>query len=115
MTSVIHRGHRPRRSGAENDRSADNDVYIFTSENLSNGRQAENFAHEAYGHAYFYELKQQGQDVNPNHQYEATMIEVNPNAESPLERYGLGRKDVNAPLVKQINAREKEAVQNSNN
>jgi hypothetical protein len=101
--------------GAENDRSPDNDVHVFTSDKLSPERQAENLSHEAYGHAYFYELKQQGQDVNPNHQYEATMIEVNPNADNVFDRYALGRKDVNTPLVNQIKAREKEAVQNFNN
>ena len=31
--------------------------------------QVMNTAHEAYGHAYFYDLKQQGQDVNVNHKY----------------------------------------------
>lgn len=31
--------------------------------------QATNTAYEAYGYAYFYELKQQGKDVNPFHKY----------------------------------------------
>jgi hypothetical protein len=98
--------------GAETDRSPDGDVYIYTSEFLSEERQAENTAHEGYGHAYFYELQQQGFDVNPYHQYEATMIEVDPDAENPLERFAIGRKDANTPLAEQIDAREQEAVRN---
>lgn len=101
--------------GAENDRSPDDDVYVYTSEFLSEERQAENTAHEGYGHAYFYELNKQGDtDANPNHQHEATLEEVNPDAESYFKRYAIGRRDANTRLDKQIKAREKEAVDNFN-
>jgi RHS repeat-associated protein len=58
--------------------SPDNDVYIITWNKLSEEKQVENTAHEAYGHAYFYELKQQGQNVNVNHTRTA---ELNENGE----------------------------------
>jgi hypothetical protein len=38
--------------GAKSDPSPDNNVYIITSSNLSEKSQAENTAHEGYGHAY---------------------------------------------------------------
>jgi len=98
--------------GADIDRSPDDDVYVYTSIFLSEEGQVKNIAHEGYGHAYFYELQQQGQNVNPNHQYEPTIVEVDPDAENPLDRYAIGRKDMNLRLVKQIEEREREAIQN---
>ena len=55
--------------GAESDPSPDGNVYIITNSFLSAEDQASNAAHEAYGHAYFYELQQQGHDLNPFHKY----------------------------------------------
>ncbi|MCX4333594.1 MAG: hypothetical protein OSJ55_01815 [Bacteroidales bacterium] len=55
--------------GAESDQSPDDNVYIITNSLLSPEGQATNTAYEAYGYAYFYELKQQGKDVNPFHKY----------------------------------------------
>ena len=52
---------------AENDLSPDNNVYILTHNGINAGHQVTNTAHEGYGHAYFYELKHQGFDVNPLH------------------------------------------------
>jgi hypothetical protein len=53
--------------GAEYDSSPDENVYIYTSAKLDDNQKAVNVSHEAYGHAYFYELLQQGENVNPNH------------------------------------------------
>ena len=55
--------------------SPDLDVHIVTWDQLDAVDQVKNLAHEAYGHAYFYELKQQGVDVNPYHTYENELDE----------------------------------------
>ncbi len=57
--------------GAESNPSPDDNVYIITDLLLSPEKQAMNTAHEAYGHAYFYELRQQGNNVNPFHQHKS--------------------------------------------
>ena len=97
---------------AEIDQSPDDNVYIYTSSELSPERQAENTAHEAYGHAYFGELQQQGEDVNRNHDYQNVMTLVNPDAESVFDQYAGVRTDMNIPLKTQIKAREVEAKRN---
>ena len=100
--------------GAKLDPSPDNNVHIYTSSSLSEKRQAENTAHEGYGHAYFYELKQQGKDIDPYH----TLI-CDPNA--PKTEYDEFNKsyfepciliDANKELDKQIKAVVKQAGQN---
>ncbi|MCB0737539.1 MAG: hypothetical protein KDC92_08500 [Bacteroidetes bacterium] len=97
---------------AELDPSPDNDVWIYTSDKLSEKRQAENTAHEGYGHAYFYELLQQGEDVNPYHDYkvvEEKMIYVEEfEQEIPIMILG----DTNEKLKNQIDKAEKEAGEN---
>ena len=52
---------------ASNNPSPDSNVYVFTASFLSEEKKVANAAHELYGHAYFYELKKQGRNVNPNH------------------------------------------------
>ena len=52
---------------ASNNPSPDSNVYVFTASFLSEEKKVANAAHELYGHAYFYELKKQGLNVNPNH------------------------------------------------
>ena len=52
---------------AKENPSPDNNVYIITSSLLSPQKAVMNFAHEALGHAYFYELQRNGKNVNPNH------------------------------------------------
>ena len=54
---------------AVNDPSPDNDVYIFTAFFLDEKAQAKNTAHEGYGHAYFYELKQSNSSIEPSHTF----------------------------------------------
>ena len=56
--------------GVSIDPSPDNNVWILTSSLLDGESAAMNTAHEGYGHAFFYELQRQGQDVNPFHDYE---------------------------------------------
>lgn len=97
---------------AEIDRSPDENVYIYTSAKLIPERQAENTAHEGYGHAYFGELQQQGQDVNRNHDYQSVMTLTDPDHPDPLQRYASVRTDMNIPLKTQIKARELEAQRN---
>ena len=57
--------------GAENNPTPDNKVHIVVGSVLSEQQQAMTTAHEAYGHALFYEFKQQGQNVEPNHTYKS--------------------------------------------
>ena len=53
--------------GAENSPSPDENVYIYTASFLDEKKQACNTAHEAYGHAYFYELSKSNPIYNPYH------------------------------------------------
>jgi RHS repeat-associated protein len=94
--------------GAEIDSSPDNNVHIFTSASLSDERQAENTAHEAYGHAYFYELEQQGEDLDPYHQYEFEVAEDE-------NGFYLKMVDRNKKLENHIKNREDESRQNYRN
>ncbi len=87
--------------GGKAEPSPDSDVYIFTSEYLSEERQAKNTAHEGYGHALNFE---EGED--PYHRYEGTVIELG-NGE-----WAIGRKETNAPLDKKIKNAENETEEN---
>ena len=65
---------------AENDASPDNNVYVYTADFLSELDQAKNVGHEAYGHAYFYELSLSDPTINPSHLKEKVgeTIEIDP-------------------------------------
>jgi len=69
--------------GAELNPSPDKDVWVLVSDHRAGADAAETTAHEAYGHAYFYELEKQGKEVNPNHTYrseisnETNSMEIN--------------------------------------
>jgi len=97
--------------GAENDPSPDNSVHIITSSKLSEERKVTNLAEEAFGHALFYELKQQGQNVNPNHQYEGVYIEIKGKDGSVVD-WVIGREDKNSLLHEHIKERRAEAQDN---
>ena len=56
--------------------SPDNMVYVITSSLLSEGKQAENTAHEGFGHAYFYELSKKDKTIDPWHRYKNQIIKV---------------------------------------
>ncbi len=94
------------------DPSPDNNVYIITSSKLSEDKQVENLAHEAYGHAFFYELKQQGEDVNPYHEYHNVLIGVEWDSELNCNAPQFEVVDKNTRLKIQIEKAVLEARQN---
>ena len=61
--------------GGKDKPSPNQDVHIVVWDQLDVVDQVETLAHEAYGHAYFYELAKQGKTVNPNHTYETALTE----------------------------------------
>jgi RHS repeat-associated protein len=83
--------------------SPDSDVHIYTSESLSEERQATNTAHEAYGHGLSHE---EGKD--PYHRYVGVLIEYE-NGD-----YAIGREDKNTDLKEKYKAAELEAKENYN-
>ena len=91
--------------------SPDNNVYMITSSDLSDEDQVLNLAHEDYGHAYLFELYQQGQDVNPNHNYKYEIIPIY-NEELQRNIPAVIRIETNETLKQQIDAAVKEAKQN---
>ena len=104
--------------GAAVEPSPDGAVWVITSKHLSPEDQASNTAHEGYGHAYFYELQLQGQDVNPYHDYGYS--EIDDPEELPIdEETGMPMLppmiDRNSELDAQIKAVELEARENYQN
>ena len=98
---------------AEQSPSPDNNIYIITSSLLSSEGQIKNIAHEAYGHAYFYELKIQGVDVNPFHTYEMQPSpDVIWNDEFNTYELNLIRVPSNNRLENQIKIATQQALQN---
>ena len=89
--------------------SVDGNVSIIINQALNDDQRAANFAHEALSHGYFYELKQQGEGVNPNHVAEITILDdgsagVNRRANKRLEdRIEITRKET----IRNINKRKK--------
>ncbi len=94
------------------DSSPDNNVYIITNSELSEQDQVLNVAHEAYGHAYFYELQQQGYDVNPFHDFKSVNGEEIWLPEFQFYITASARVDTNKQLVEQINNVTKQALEN---
>lgn len=92
--------------------SPDENVYIIVSIFLPEDKQVETTAHEAYAHAYFYELKEEGADVNPFHEKEAIVVPCEPtedNAFWPFENVWI---QVNQELEDQIKSVVKQAAEN---
>jgi len=87
------------------ERSADGKINIFINPTLSKRDQATTVAHEAFGHAYFYELYRQGHDVNPFHDYQSEGGLVD-------GVLNLNFIDANKPLVEQIKKVEQAAGNN---
>lgn len=85
------------------DLSPDVDVWVIINPTAPERDQVETMAHEAFGHAYFYELNKQGQNVNPYHTYEADIVDVNGTME-------ITYKDSNTQLREQINKVQKLAL-----
>lgn len=90
--------------GSQNDASPDNDVHIITNSLLDEKDQAKNLAHEAYGHAFFYERLQKGDNVNPYYQYISTYLGSIWDDEAGFAVAINGRIDTNTMLDEQINS-----------
>jgi len=88
---------------AENKPSKDNDVWIYTSSFENELVQAKNTAHEAYGHAYFYDLHQSGnKNIDYQHKYINKLGEPVWDEELQMEIPTLIRVDSNGKLKEQI-------------
>ena len=98
--------------GAANDSSPDNDVYIFTASFLDAKAQAKNTAHEGYGHAYFYELKQKNPSIEPSHTFGVVgyVKEFDPYFNQVVSYPVFGKN--NTELEEQINIVEQQAIDN---
>ena len=55
--------------GEKESPSPDSNIHIYVGDKLNPLDQVTNTAHEAYGHAYFYELKSRGMELDPIHRY----------------------------------------------
>ncbi len=97
---------------AKNDPSPDGNVHIITFSGCSDMEQALNVAHEAYGHAYLFELKQQGYDVNPNHTYESNSVGQEWVDYLNTYVYINGRVDTNENLIDRIRTAQDEVLVN---
>lgn len=84
------------------DSSPDNDVYIVTNSLLNEIEQASNLAHEAYGHAYFYDRLINGENVSPYHKYVTTYLGSVWDDEAGFAVAVNGWIDSNAELAEQI-------------
>ena len=94
--------------GHPNNPSPDDKVYIFVGECLSEQQQVKTTAHEAYGHAYFFELT--GDVEKSSHTYD---LEFNAftNKEGDLEIIQV-QVPTNTPLENQIDKVVKQAEDN---
>ena len=104
--------------GASEDPSPDNNVHVITSSKLSKEKQASNTAHEGYGHAYFYELRKQGDGVSPNpfHKYKYEFKYGPEEWYEPARTFIPSliaiRRETNTKLGKQIKIVEQQAINN---
>ena len=92
--------------------SPDSNIYIIVSALLPQDMQVENTAHEAYGHAYFYELSEEGADVNPFHEKESIIIPCEPTEDNDFWPWENVWIQVNHTLENQIKSAVKEAAEN---
>ena len=103
---------------APEDPSPDNDVYIYVCRNMPEEHQVRTTAHEGYGHAYFYELQQQGFDVYPFHKTQDRILyiilNVDKSIDFPLEEVKESY-EANVKLLIQIRTVMKQAMQNYKN
>ena len=94
--------------GSINNPSPDNAVWILVGKHLQPEKAVQTTAHEAYGHAYFYDLQQHGIDVNPYHNYQPVTVESETNGEGIKVIF----RDANKALVNQIKIVEMQAKSN---
>ena len=94
---------------AENKPSPDSNVWIQTSSYLAEKEQAMNVAHEAYGHAFFYELHKTDSRYDYQHRY--INMAGTPEWDSDFNIYVIPniRKESNLNLKKQIDIVTKQA------
>ena len=92
------------------DSSPDDDVYIVTNSLLNEIEQASNLAHEAYGHAYFYDRLLNGEDVSPYHKYVTTYLGSVWDDEAGFYVAINGWIDSNTELATQINSVVNEVI-----
>lgn len=95
--------------GEENKPSPDNDVLIQSSSFLDEKGQTMNVAHEAYGHAYFYELGKTDKSYDYQHRYKSVMGEREWDSEFNMYVYPSIRTETNWRLKKQIEVTTKQA------
>jgi len=88
--------------GASIDSSPDNNIYAIISASMNDFEKSMTLAHELYGHAYLYELKQLGYPVEFNHQYVNTIIDKEWVDELSTYIFVSGRKETNTILLNQI-------------
>jgi hypothetical protein len=88
------------------DLSPDKDVRIVINPTAPEREQVKTTAHEAFGHAYFYELQKQGQNVNPYHDIQ---FEAKVDADGGVSMTG---KEANTELKNQIKTVENLAGKN---
>jgi len=98
--------------GMKNDPSPDNNVYIYTASFLSEKKQAENTAHEGYGHAYFYELSKCNPSINPNYTKEVVGSGIEFNTEFKMNVPYLIFGNTNRKLEEQIKKVEQQVIKN---
>ena len=100
---------------AEHEPSPDDNVHIYVSNRLPDVEMVSTTAHELFGHGYFYELKNQGYDVNPMHNMQN--IDGGLDYIPELDGYfpSIVRTDVNYKLVQQIKTVTNQARTNFQN
>lgn len=98
--------------GMKNSPSPDDNVYIFTASFLDEKKQVSNTAHEAYGHAYFYELNKKDSSIIPNHTkgVVSTSIEYDKDLKLYVPTFIFGQ--ANTALENQIKIVEEQAIKN---
>ena len=80
----------------------DGNVWIYTANFLSEGEQAENVAHEGYGHAFFYEKSRKDSSYDPFHRHENQPGPMEWDSEFNVPVYTMRRVDANTKLKEQI-------------
>ena len=97
--------------GAENSPSPNDNVYIYTASFLDEKTQARNTAHEAFGHALFYELSKEDSKYIPYHTYGVVDKAIEHDPVNGDYEYSIFGK-TNKLLEEQIKVVEQEAIDN---
>jgi hypothetical protein len=92
--------------------SPDNNVYIIVADFLLSNEAVQTTAEEAYGHAYFYELNQQGLDVDPNHTRDVLEDNIVYDPILKMYSFSFGFSKSNEKLETQIETVRNQALRN---